>query len=55
VARGDNLWQISQRIYGKGYRYTEIYGANQQQIRNPHLIYPGQVFVLPGEQEQQSN
>jgi nucleoid-associated protein YgaU len=55
VARGDNLWRISQRIYGKGYRYTEIYGANQQQIRNPHLIYPGQVFVLPGEQEQQSN
>ena len=52
VARGDNLWRISQRIYGKGYRYTEIYGANQQQIRNPHLIYPGQVFVLPGEQEQ---
>jgi nucleoid-associated protein YgaU len=51
VARGDNLWRISQRIYGKGYRYTEIYGANQQQIRNPHLIYPGQVFVLPGEQE----
>ena len=55
VARGDNLWRISQRIYGKGYRYTEIYGANQQQIRNPHLIYPGQVFVLPGEQEQQSS
>jgi nucleoid-associated protein YgaU len=55
VARGDNLWRISQRIYGKGYRYTEIYGANQQQIRNPHLIYPGQVFVLPGEQEQPSN
>ena len=52
VARGDNLWRISQRIYGKGYRYTEIYGANQQQIRNPHLIYPGQVFVLPGEQQQ---
>lgn len=55
VARGDNLWRISQRIYGKGYRYTEIYGANQQQIRNPHLIYPGQVFVLPGEQVQPGN
>ncbi len=55
VSRGDNLWRISQRIYGKGYRYTEIYGANQQQIRNPHLIYPGQVFVLPGEQETQAN
>jgi len=55
VSRGDNLWRISQRIYGKGYRYTEIYGANQKQIRNPDLIYPGQIFVLPGEQEQKTN
>ena len=49
VSRGDNLWRISQRIYGRGHRYTVIFGANQSQIRNPHLIYPGQVFVLPGE------
>ena len=49
VSRGDNLWRISQRIYGEGYRYTVIFGANQGQIRNPHLIYPGQVFVLPTE------
>jgi nucleoid-associated protein YgaU len=49
VSRGDNLWRISQRIYGSGYRYTVIYGANQQQIRNPDLIYPGQVFVLPAD------
>lgn len=55
VSRGDNLWRISQRIYGKGYRYTVIYGANQEQIRNPNLIYPGQVFVLPGEQQSTSN
>jgi nucleoid-associated protein YgaU len=55
VARGDNLWRISQRIYGKGFRYTMIYGANQEQIRNPNLIYPGQVFVLPGDQEPKSN
>jgi hypothetical protein len=47
VSRGDSLWRISHRIYGKGTRYTVIYGANQEQIRNPHLIYPGQVFVLP--------
>ena len=47
VCRGDNLWRISQRIYGRGVRYTVIYGANQDQIRNPNLIYPGQVFVLP--------
>ncbi|HWJ73704.1 MAG TPA: LysM peptidoglycan-binding domain-containing protein [Kaistia sp.] len=55
VSRGDNLWRISQRIYGKGLRYTVIYGANQEQIRNPNLIYPGQVFVLPGEQDPKSN
>lgn len=55
VSRGDNLWRISQRIYGKGLRYTVIYGANQEQIRNPNLIYPGQVFVLPGDQGPNSN
>jgi len=55
VSRGDNLWRISQRIYGKGYRYTVIYGANQDQIRNPDLIYPGQVFVLPNSEEQKTN
>jgi nucleoid-associated protein YgaU len=49
ISRGDNLWRISQRIYGQGFRYTEIYGANRGQIRNPNLIYPGQVFVVPGE------
>ncbi|MBB4039407.1 nucleoid-associated protein YgaU [Microvirga flocculans] len=55
VSRGDNLWRISQRVYGKGLRYTVIYGANQDQIRNPDLIYPGQVFVLPSDREPKSN
>ena len=49
VSRGDTLWRISRRIYGSGVRYTVIYGANQEQIRRPGLIYPGQVFVLPAE------
>ncbi|MET0369631.1 MAG: LysM peptidoglycan-binding domain-containing protein, partial [Methylobacterium sp.] len=47
ITRGDNLWQISKRIYGRGERYTVIYDANQGQIRDPDLIYPGQIFVLP--------
>ena len=47
IRRGDNLWTISRRTYGQGVRYTTIYKANQDQIRNPHLIYPGQVFMLP--------
>lgn len=55
VSRGDSLWRISQRIYGRGMRYTVIYGANQKQIRDPDLIYPGQVFVLPADQAKQTN
>ncbi len=55
ISRGDNLWRLSQRIYGDGLRYTVIFGANRGQIRNPNLIYPGQVFVLPSEAEQKSN
>ncbi|GGK35563.1 LysM peptidoglycan-binding domain-containing protein [Salinarimonas ramus] len=47
VVRGDSLWRISRRIYGNGIRYTVIFDANQDQIRNPNLIFPGQVFVLP--------
>ncbi|MEG9526249.1 MAG: LysM peptidoglycan-binding domain-containing protein [Hyphomicrobiales bacterium] len=47
ITRGDNLWRISQRTYGRGERYTVIYDANQNQIRDPDLIYPGQIFVLP--------
>ncbi|MFZ4530744.1 MAG: LysM peptidoglycan-binding domain-containing protein [Alsobacter sp.] len=51
VTRGDSLWRISKRIYGDGQRYTVIYTANAPQIREPNLIYPGQVFVLPTEQQ----
>jgi nucleoid-associated protein YgaU len=47
IRRGDNLWTISQRRYGEGVRYTTIYQANKDQIRNPDLIYPGQVFMMP--------
>jgi nucleoid-associated protein YgaU len=47
IRRGDNLWTISRRTYGRGIRYTTIYTANKNQIRNPHRIYPGQVFMLP--------
>jgi nucleoid-associated protein YgaU len=53
VSRGDSLWRISRRIYGHGIRYTVIYDANQDQIRNPDLIYPGQVFVLPNDEKRQ--
>ena len=35
IVRGDNLWRISRKTYGQGNRYTIIYDANTQQIRNP--------------------
>ena len=47
VSRGDTLWRLSQVTYGVGTRYATIYKANRQQIRNPNLIYPGQIFVMP--------
>jgi len=47
VERGDSLWRISRTMLGQGVRYTQIYDANTTQIRNPRLIYPGQVLVVP--------
>jgi nucleoid-associated protein YgaU len=47
VSRGDSLWRISRVTYGAGTRYAVVYKANQDQIRNPNRIYPGQIFVLP--------
>ncbi len=47
VQPGNSLWRIARRTYGHGTRYTEIYAANREQIRDPDLIYPGQVFFLP--------
>ncbi|WP_291849255.1 LysM peptidoglycan-binding domain-containing protein [Bradyrhizobium sp.] len=47
VSRGDSLWRLSRDTYGAGTRYAIIYKANREQIRNPNMIYPGQIFVLP--------
>lgn len=47
IVRGDNLWTIARHVYGSGFDYTIIYKANKKQIKNPDLIYPEQVFVLP--------
>ncbi len=56
IRAGDNLWTIARRVYGSGMKYSQIYGANRDQIRDPDLIYPGQVFDLPkGETETASN
>ena len=47
VRGGDNLWNISRSTYGQGIQYSRIYDANRDQIRDPDLIFPGQIFVLP--------
>ncbi|MDO8605371.1 MAG: LysM peptidoglycan-binding domain-containing protein [Phaeospirillum sp.] len=47
VAPGNSLWRIAQRLYGRGVAYTVIYEANRERIKNPDLIYPGQVFSVP--------
>ncbi len=49
VQPGQNLWRLARRAYGSGLRYTVIYQANRDQIRDEKLIYPGQVFTVPPE------
>ena len=48
IQPGNNLWRISRVIYGDGDRYTVIYEANKDQIRDPNIIYPGQILMTPG-------
>lgn len=47
VKKGDTLWAIAAKYYGKGSEYSKIAGANTDKISNPNLIYPGQVLTLP--------
>jgi nucleoid-associated protein YgaU len=47
IRRGDTLWQISRRIYGRGVRYSTIYLANEGVTGDPNRIFPGQVFKVP--------
>lgn len=47
VQPGNSLWRIARRTYGRGLQYSVIYQANRDQIGDPDLIYPGQVFESP--------
>ena len=47
IQNGDTLWQIAQRHYGDGAKYTQIFRNNRAQIRDPNWIYPEQRLQLP--------
>lgn len=47
VQKGDTLWAISRERYGDGLLYVRVFQANRDNIRDPDLIYPGQVFTVP--------
>lgn len=47
VKKGDCLWNIAKRFYGSGSQYKKIYNANKDKIKNPNLIYPKQVLIIP--------
>ncbi|PTQ75176.1 LysM peptidoglycan-binding domain-containing protein [Celeribacter persicus] len=49
VQPGNTLWGIATKRYGDGFLYVRVFDANRDQIRNPDLIYPGQIFQLPEE------
>ena len=49
VKAGDCLWSIAREFYGNGAKYTLIFSANQDIIKDPSLIYPGQVLKIPAE------
>ena len=47
VQPGSTLWAISREAYGEGILYVRVFEANRDRIRDPDLIYPGQVFTVP--------
>lgn len=55
VQPGNSLWRIARYAYGRGAQYTIIYEANADQIRDPDLIYPGQIFDVPDSEENEEN
>jgi nucleoid-associated protein YgaU len=47
VQRGFTLWGIAEANFGDGIRYVQIFEENRDRIRDPDLIFPGQIFALP--------
>lgn len=47
IRKGDSLWKVAEKVYGNGAKYTEIFNANKEVIKDPDLIYPGQKIRIP--------
>lgn len=47
IQKGDSLWKIAEKAYGNGAKYTAIFEANKEVIKDPDLIYPGQKIRIP--------
>lgn len=47
VEKSDNLWEIAVRAYGDGYQWTKVWQANENLVKNPDIIQPGQVLSIP--------
>ena len=47
VQPGNTLWAIARKRYGDGLLYVRVFEANRDKIKDPDLIYPGQLFDLP--------
>jgi len=54
VKEGDYLWMIAGKsdVYGNSFKWVELYRANMDKIKNPHLIYPGQKLTVPKSKKQ---
>lgn len=47
IQKGDSLWKVAEKVYGNGGKYTKIFEANKEVIKDPDLIYPGQKIRIP--------
>ncbi len=47
IQKGDSLWKIASAMYGDGNKYHQIFEANKEVIKDPDLIFPGQMIRIP--------